>query len=256
MAKYVTLWAALTDATPENSCLHFVPRGIDPGLSFCPFTVFVTCVKVRSWRSCFNFEVCIYLIYAINFAKVVILQAIQLEIPRMGILCWGSSRTRLPASDLCGCHVLQDATVHSWRESSNVVRLHRLWRLPTRRFVVCLCKLEALIEERWPSKYQSFFKTTVQAASCNGNYWNGFHHSQTITFRLAIITMYFLSIKEKLVLYTRLYLPYTSHDPLGQCWAELIKCGSSCGLVVRKLGRTGQVKLREVFFPVQNCHRI
>ena len=33
MAKYVTLWAALTDATPENSCLHFVPRTVDPGYS-------------------------------------------------------------------------------------------------------------------------------------------------------------------------------------------------------------------------------
>lgn len=33
MAKYVTLWAALTDATPENSCLHFVPRSADPGYS-------------------------------------------------------------------------------------------------------------------------------------------------------------------------------------------------------------------------------
>lgn len=33
MAKYVTLWAALTDATPENSCLHFVPRSVDPGYS-------------------------------------------------------------------------------------------------------------------------------------------------------------------------------------------------------------------------------
>ncbi|CAK0889907.1 unnamed protein product, partial [Prorocentrum cordatum] len=31
MAKYVTLWAALTDATPDNSCLHFVPRSCDPG---------------------------------------------------------------------------------------------------------------------------------------------------------------------------------------------------------------------------------
>ncbi|CAE7510651.1 unnamed protein product [Symbiodinium pilosum] len=33
MAKYVTLWAALTDANPENSCLHFVPRRVDPGYS-------------------------------------------------------------------------------------------------------------------------------------------------------------------------------------------------------------------------------
>ncbi|CAK9076566.1 unnamed protein product [Durusdinium trenchii] len=33
MAKYVTLWAALTDATPDNSCLHFVPKSIDPGYS-------------------------------------------------------------------------------------------------------------------------------------------------------------------------------------------------------------------------------
>ena len=31
MAKYVTLWAALTAATPESSCLHFVPRKLDPG---------------------------------------------------------------------------------------------------------------------------------------------------------------------------------------------------------------------------------
>lgn len=31
MAKYVTLWAALTDATPDSSCLHFVPRQHDPG---------------------------------------------------------------------------------------------------------------------------------------------------------------------------------------------------------------------------------
>ena len=31
MAKYVTLWAALTDATPESSCLHFVPCTVDPG---------------------------------------------------------------------------------------------------------------------------------------------------------------------------------------------------------------------------------
>ncbi|CAE8630733.1 unnamed protein product [Polarella glacialis] len=31
MAKYVTLWAALTDANPENSCLHFIPKESDPG---------------------------------------------------------------------------------------------------------------------------------------------------------------------------------------------------------------------------------
>jgi len=31
MAKYVTLWAALTDAHPDNSCLHFVPKACDPG---------------------------------------------------------------------------------------------------------------------------------------------------------------------------------------------------------------------------------
>mmetsp|Transcript_73180 Transcript_73180/g.210150 ORF Transcript_73180/g.210150 Transcript_73180/m.210150 type:complete len:482 (-) Transcript_73180:27-1472(-) len=33
MAKYVTLWAALTDANPDNSCLHFVPKACDPGYS-------------------------------------------------------------------------------------------------------------------------------------------------------------------------------------------------------------------------------
>eukprot|EP00933_Yihiella_yeosuensis_P028133 TRINITY_DN21938_c0_g1_i1.p1 TRINITY_DN21938_c0_g1~~TRINITY_DN21938_c0_g1_i1.p1 ORF type:complete len:471 (-),score=110.53 TRINITY_DN21938_c0_g1_i1:183-1595(-) len=31
MAKYVTLWAALTDANPDNSCLHFIPKDCDPG---------------------------------------------------------------------------------------------------------------------------------------------------------------------------------------------------------------------------------
>lgn len=31
MAKYVTLWAAITDAHPDNSCLHFIPRDADPG---------------------------------------------------------------------------------------------------------------------------------------------------------------------------------------------------------------------------------
>ena len=30
-AKYVTLWLALTDATPENSCLYVIPRRYDPG---------------------------------------------------------------------------------------------------------------------------------------------------------------------------------------------------------------------------------
>lgn len=31
IAKYITIWIALTDANPENSCLHFLPRGLDPG---------------------------------------------------------------------------------------------------------------------------------------------------------------------------------------------------------------------------------
>jgi len=30
-AKYNTVWFALTDATPRNSCLYCLPRGIDPG---------------------------------------------------------------------------------------------------------------------------------------------------------------------------------------------------------------------------------
>jgi len=30
-AKYVTLWLALTDATPENSCLYMIPQSYDPG---------------------------------------------------------------------------------------------------------------------------------------------------------------------------------------------------------------------------------
>eukprot|EP00978_Attheya_sp_CCMP212_P036942 scaffold170959_cov30-Attheya_sp.AAC.1 len=30
-AKYVTLWMALTDATPENSCLYVIPKPYDPG---------------------------------------------------------------------------------------------------------------------------------------------------------------------------------------------------------------------------------
>mmetsp|Transcript_65049 Transcript_65049/g.172262 ORF Transcript_65049/g.172262 Transcript_65049/m.172262 type:complete len:429 (-) Transcript_65049:16-1302(-) len=31
MAKYVTVWVALTDAHPDNSCLHFLPLSCDPG---------------------------------------------------------------------------------------------------------------------------------------------------------------------------------------------------------------------------------
>jgi len=31
IAKYITIWIALTDANPDNSCLHFVPRSLDPG---------------------------------------------------------------------------------------------------------------------------------------------------------------------------------------------------------------------------------
>ena len=31
MAKYATQWLALTDATPENSCLYVIPRQFDPG---------------------------------------------------------------------------------------------------------------------------------------------------------------------------------------------------------------------------------
>lgn len=31
MAKYVTMWMALSDATPENSCLYVIPAGSDPG---------------------------------------------------------------------------------------------------------------------------------------------------------------------------------------------------------------------------------
>lgn len=31
MAKYVTHWIALSDATPENSCLYVIPRQFDPG---------------------------------------------------------------------------------------------------------------------------------------------------------------------------------------------------------------------------------
>jgi hypothetical protein len=30
-AKFVTQWIALTDATPENSCLYVIPKGSDPG---------------------------------------------------------------------------------------------------------------------------------------------------------------------------------------------------------------------------------
>ena len=30
-AKYTTCWIALTDATPENSCLYMLPRFCDPG---------------------------------------------------------------------------------------------------------------------------------------------------------------------------------------------------------------------------------
>jgi hypothetical protein len=30
-AKYVTLWMALSDATPENSCLYVIPKEYDPG---------------------------------------------------------------------------------------------------------------------------------------------------------------------------------------------------------------------------------
>jgi hypothetical protein len=29
--KYSTVWLALRDATPENSCLYFIPRSADPG---------------------------------------------------------------------------------------------------------------------------------------------------------------------------------------------------------------------------------
>lgn len=29
--KYMTCWIALSDATPENSCLYVLPRGADPG---------------------------------------------------------------------------------------------------------------------------------------------------------------------------------------------------------------------------------
>ena len=31
MAKYVTMWMALSDATPENSCLYVIPAADDPG---------------------------------------------------------------------------------------------------------------------------------------------------------------------------------------------------------------------------------
>ena len=31
VAKYVTMWLALTDATPENSCLYVIPKTFDPG---------------------------------------------------------------------------------------------------------------------------------------------------------------------------------------------------------------------------------
>jgi hypothetical protein len=30
-AKYVTMWMALSDATPENSCLYVIPKQFDPG---------------------------------------------------------------------------------------------------------------------------------------------------------------------------------------------------------------------------------
>ena len=29
--RYATLWLALSEATPENSCMHLVPRRHDPG---------------------------------------------------------------------------------------------------------------------------------------------------------------------------------------------------------------------------------
>ena len=31
IAKYVTMWMALSNATPENSCLYVIPAGNDPG---------------------------------------------------------------------------------------------------------------------------------------------------------------------------------------------------------------------------------
>ena len=30
-ARYSTMWVALTDATPDNSCLHYIPATADPG---------------------------------------------------------------------------------------------------------------------------------------------------------------------------------------------------------------------------------
>merc|ERR1712224_192438 len=31
IAKYITIWVALTDANVDNSCLHYIPRSCDPG---------------------------------------------------------------------------------------------------------------------------------------------------------------------------------------------------------------------------------
>eukprot|EP00929_Paragymnodinium_shiwhaense_P002426 TRINITY_DN102663_c0_g1_i1.p2 TRINITY_DN102663_c0_g1~~TRINITY_DN102663_c0_g1_i1.p2 ORF type:complete len:477 (-),score=132.64 TRINITY_DN102663_c0_g1_i1:114-1544(-) len=33
IAKYITIWVALTDANVDNSCLHYIPRSCDPGYS-------------------------------------------------------------------------------------------------------------------------------------------------------------------------------------------------------------------------------
>jgi hypothetical protein len=33
VAKYTTCWLAVSDASPDNSCLNFLPKKHDPGIS-------------------------------------------------------------------------------------------------------------------------------------------------------------------------------------------------------------------------------
>jgi hypothetical protein len=46
---YATVWVALSDATPESSCLYFIPKGDDPGAQGGKVTAVVLNVPQR-WR--------------------------------------------------------------------------------------------------------------------------------------------------------------------------------------------------------------
>lgn len=49
--KYCSVWIALTDSTPENSCLYVLPRNCDDGYHDCGDSMASTLMSTRLWQN-------------------------------------------------------------------------------------------------------------------------------------------------------------------------------------------------------------